>query len=389
MNFEYPAVAEAFRAELRAFMKEEIPSWWTNILADDDRSYGFSREFCMKLGAKGWLTMAWPKEYGGAEADVWFQNVLREEMWAMGEPRGQQYQSLNFIGYAFMMFGTDEQKERYLKPISTGEVCWCQAFTEPHCGSDLAALKMTAEDTGKGFKLNGHKTWVSYARNADHCILLVRTDPESAKHGGISLMMVDMDTPGIVIRDTPTMAGQTKVQELIFEDAEVPYEALIGPRDQGWSVAMQVLERERVGLGYAGRIQIQLDQLSEYIKTANDSNGRPLRKRGDIRTKIMRLKALNRGLRLVMDKVTINPSLADAAAFKVLAGDITIAVGELALEVTGQRGLLKDDDPFGILPLGGPYMWWVYALPVQVAAGPSAIQRNIIAQRELGLPRGK
>lgn len=388
MNFEYPAEAEAFREELRAFIKKEIPSWWTNILADDERSYRFSREFCKKLAANGWLTMAWPKEYGGAEADVWFQNVLREEMWRMGEPRGQQYQSLNFIGYAIMMFGTDEQKERYLKPISAGEVCWCQGFTEPHCGSDLAALKMTAEDTGKGFKLNGHKTWVSYANNADRCILLVRTDLESVKHNGISLMVIDMDAPGIVMRDTPTMAGETKVQELIFEDVEVPYDSLVGPRDQGWTVAMKVLERERVGLGYAGRIQTQLDQLVDYIKEAKDSNGRPLSERGDIRTKIMRLRALNRGLRLVMDKVTVNPSLVDAAIFKVLAGDITIATGELALEITGQRGLLKDDDPMGILQLGGPYMWWIYALPVLVAAGPSAIQRNIIAQREFGLPRG-
>lgn len=388
MNFEYPAEAEAFRTELRAFMKEEIPSWWTNILADDERSYQFSRDFCKKLAAKGWLTMAWPKEYGGAEADDWFQNVLREEMWSRGEPRGQQYQSLNFIGYSFMMFGTDEQKEKYLKPISAGEVCWCQAFTEPHCGSDLAALKMTAEDTGNGFKLNGHKTWVSYANNADHCILLVRTDLDSVKHSGLSLMFIDMDTPGIVMRDTPTMAGQTKVQELIFEDVEVPYEALIGPKDDGWKVAMKVLERERVGLGYTGRVNVQLNQLTEYIKDAKDSNGRPLSERGDVRTKIMRLRALNRSLRLVMNKVTVAPSLVDAAIFKVLAGDITIATGELALEITGQRGLLKEDDPTGILQLGGPFMWWIYALPVQVAAGPSEIQRNIIAQRELGLPRG-
>lgn len=388
MDFEYPAEAEAFRAELREFMDKEIPDWWTNILADDERSYPFSRNFCKKLAAKGWLTMAWPKEYGGADADPFFQNVLREEMWARGEPRGQQYQSLNFIGYAIMMFGTDEQKERYLKPISAGGVCWCQAFTEPHCGSDLAALQMRAEQTDTGFKLNGHKTWVSYASDADHCILLVRTDPESTRHAGISLMVIDMDTPGIIVRDTPTMAGQTKVQELIFEDVEVPHDSLVGPLNGGWKVAMKVLERERVGLGYSGRIQIQLDQLMQYVKTARDSSGRLLSERSDFRIKIMRLRALNRGLRLVMNRVAVNPSLVDAAVFKVLAGDITTEVGELALEIAGPRGLLLDDDPMATLPLGGAYMWWVYALPVQVAAGPSEIQRNIIAQRELGLPRG-
>lgn len=201
-------------------------------------------------------------------------------------------------------------------------------------------------------------------------------------------MVVDMDTPGIIIRDTPTMAGQTKVQELIFEDAEVPYDALVGPRNEGWKVAMSVLERERVGLGYSGRVEIQLDQLSEYIKTAKDSSGRPLSQRSDFRTKIMRLRALNRGLRLVMNRVSAQPSLVDAAIFKVLAGDITTETSELALEIAGPRGLLLDDDPMATLNLGGAYKWWVYALPVQVAAGPSEIQRNIIAQRALGLPRG-
>ena len=306
----------------------------------------------------------------------------------MGEPRGQQYQSLNFIGFAIMMFGSDAQKERYLRPISAGEVCWCQGFTEPHCGSDLAALKMTAEDTGDGFRLNGHKTWVSYANNADHCILLVRTDPESVRHAGLSLMVVDMDTPGIIMRDTPTMAGQTKVQELIFDNAQVPYDALVGPLNEGWKVAMSVLERERVGLGYSGRVQIQLDQLTDYMKTAKDSAGRLLSERSDFRTRIARLRALNRGLRLVMNRASANPSLVDAAVFKVLAGDITTETAELGLEIAGPRGLLLDQDPMATLPLGGAYMWWVYALPVQVAAGPSEIQRNIIAQRELGLPRG-
>lgn len=184
------------------------------------------------------------------------------------------------------------------------------------------------------------------------------------------------------------MAGQSKVQELVFDNAEVPYEALLGPKDEGWSVAMKTLERERVGLGYSGRVQIQLDQLLDYVKDAKDSNGRPLAERADVRTKIMRLRALNRGLRLMMNKVASNPTLVDAGIFKVLAGDITIATGELAMEVAGQRGLLLEDDPMGTLG-DGAYKWWVYALPVQVAAGPSEIQRNIIAQRELGLPRGK
>lgn len=386
MDFEYPAEAEAFRVELREFMQKEIPSWWTNILADDERSYPFNREFCKKLAARGWLTMGWPKEYGGTGADIWHQNVLREEMWSMGEPRGQQYFNLNFIGPALMMFGTEAQKERYLPPMSTGEAIWCQAFTEAEAGSDLASLKMPAVQTESGFRLNGRKTWVSYAGDAQHCILLARTDPDAPKHKGISMFLVDMNTPGVILKDTPTMAGQSKVQELIFDNVDVPQEALLGPLHQGWHVAMKSLERERVGLGYSGRVQIQLDQLLDYVKETKDSSGRRLSERSDIKTKIMRLRALNRALRLVMNKVSANPTLIDAAIFKVLAGDTTIATGELAMEIAGQKGMLLEKDPW--VALGdGAYMWWVYALPVQVAAGPSEIQRNIIAQRKLGLPR--
>ena len=392
MDFEFPADAEAFRADLRDFIKREIPPWWSNHLHDDDRSFPFTVEFCKKLATKGWLVMAWPEEYGGAGADVWHQNIMREEMWAMGEPRGWQYMNLNFIGPSIMMFGTDEQKERYLPPMAAGEAVWCQGFTEPNAGSDLAGLQTRADDTGNGYKINGHKTWVTNAFHSEHCILLARTDPNVPKHKGISMFLVDMNTPGITVCETPTMAGQTKVHELFFEDAEVPYGALLGPLNQGWQVAMTALERERIGLGYSGRNQIQLDQLLRFVKETKDSTGRLLSERPDVRKKLTRLRALNRALRLLMNKVSSDPSddgsgLIDAAAFKVLAGDSTIETAELAVELAGQRGLLLEDDPMATLG-DGAFMWWVYALPVQVAAGPSEIQRNIIAQRELGLPRG-
>lgn len=392
MNFEYPAEAESFRAELRAFMREEIPSWWTYILADDERSYEFSRGFCKKLAAKGWLTMGWPEEYGGTGGDVWHQNILREEMWAAGEPRGQQYMSLNFIGPTIMTFGTDEQKDRYLKPMTTGDANWCQGFTEPEAGSDLASLQMSAEQTENGFVLNGHKTWVSYARNAENCILLARTDSDAKKHKGISMFLVSMDTPGLIVRDQPTMAGQSKVQELIFENAEVPADALLGPLHKGWDVTMASLERERVGLAYSARNRLQLDHLLKYVKKARDSTGRLLSERADVRTRITRLKATNRALGLFMNKLVSNQSdegeaLLNSAIYKVLAGDSVTATAELAVELAGPKGLLLKDDPRVRLGIGS-YLWWIYGIPVQVAAGPSEIQRNIIAQRGLGLPRG-
>ena len=393
LNFDYPAAAEAFRRELRAFIAEELPSWWTNFLVDDERAIPFTREFCRKLGARGWFTMAWPKEHGGSDADVWHQNVLREEMWAVGEPRGSQYMNINFIGPAIMMFGTDEQKARYLPPMAAGDVIWCQGFSERNAGSDLANLEMRAEDTGSGFKLNGTKVWVSYATHAKHCILLARTDPSGPKHTGISMFVVDMDTPGIRVRAGQSMVGPLENNDVFFEDAEVPYDALVGPRDQGWHVAMSALERERAGLAYGGRTHLQLEELARYAQETHDSAGRPLSERADVRGRIVRLRALTRAQRLIMNKTTANQrgddsTLVDAAIYKVLGGETTLQAAQLAMELAGPRASLLAEDPGVALSWDGAYAWWVRALPVQVAAGSSEIQRNIIAQRGLGLPRG-
>ena len=392
MDFEYPAEAAAFRTELRAFLDQEIPSWWTNLFAYDDRIIPFTLEFCKKLAAKGWLAMAWPKEYGGGDADIWHQNVIREEMWRLGEPRGPQYMNLNYIGPAIMMFGTDEQKERYIKPMAAGEVIWCQGFSEPDAGSDLAGLRTRAEDTGSGFKINGQKIWTSYAAHAEHCFLMARTNPDAPRHKGISMFLVDMETPGITVRPIASMGGPIEFHEVFFDDAEVPYDALLGPRDQGWKVAMSALEGERAGVGYAGLFQSQLDQLLSFAKETQDGMGRPVSERPDARAKLVRLRALNRALRLLMYKVVANQTvddsvLVESAIYKTLAGDMSMQIAQLAMEVTGSRGFLLDQDPMATLG-DGAYTWWTHALPVQVAVGSSEIQRNIIAQRGLGLPRG-
>ena len=391
MDFEYPADAEAFRAELRQFLKEELPPWWTDTWVDDDRIIPFTLKFCQKMADKGWLTMAWPKEYGGGDADVWHQNVVREELWRIGEPRGPQYMNLNYIGPAIMRFGTDEQKERYLKPIAAGNVLWCQGFSEPDAGSDLASLRTRAEGTGSGFKINGQKIWTSYARHAEYCFLMARTDPDEPKHKGISVFLVDMKTPGITVRPIDSLGGPIEFHELFFDDVEVPYEALLGPVNQGWTVAMSALEGERAGVGFAGLFQLQLDELLKHAQETPDGSGRRLAERTDIRSKLVRLRAINRAMRLLMYKVESNhagpdKAFVDSAIYKTLAGDVSMQIAQLALAVTGLKGHLMEDDPLVTLR-DGAFRWWVRALPVQIAAGSSEIQRNIIAQRGLGLPR--
>lgn len=392
VNFEFPADALAFRADLLEFLDAELPSWWVNFLSGDERNIAYTMEFCRKLAAKGWLTLAWPKEYGGGDVDVWHQIVLREVMWAAGEPRGPQYINLNFIGRAIMDFGTEEQIDRYLTPMAAGEAMWCQGFSEPDAGSDLGNLTTSAEDTGGGYRINGVKSWVSYGSFAEHCILMARTDPDAPKHRGISMFLVDVATPGINVRTIETIGGPPELAELTFEDVDVPYDSLLGPRNEGWRVAMTALNYERVGLAYGARTQAQLDQLIEFAQTTNDSSGRRLSTRPDAQSKLMRLRTLNRAQRLIMYRGLAEQEGAttpiDPSIYKVLGGQTSVDAAQLAIELVGSRGILLEADPSARLG-DGPYAWWGHALPIQIAGGASEIQRDIISQHGLGMPRAR
>ncbi|HTD25586.1 MAG TPA: acyl-CoA dehydrogenase family protein, partial [Candidatus Elarobacter sp.] len=197
MDFAFTDEEEGFRAELRAFLAEELPAWWRGMFVDDPRALPFTRAFCAKLAARGWLTLAWPRAYGGQDASPWKQAILREEMWAHEEPRGPQYMNLNYIGPCVMRFGSEAQKRRFLPSMAAGAVVWTQGFSEPGAGSDLAAIATRAEERGDHFVVDGQKTWNSYAdAPADWCFLLARTTPGAARHAGLSVLLVDMRTPG-------------------------------------------------------------------------------------------------------------------------------------------------------------------------------------------------
>ena len=234
MDFEFSPEDEAFRAELRAFLDEELPSWWKTVFVDDDRAMPFTRELCQKLAARGWLTLSWPAAHGGADGSVWQQAVVREEMWAAGEPRGPQYMNLNYIGPLIMRFGTPEQQARHLPRMAAGDVLWCQGFSEPEAGSDLASLKTRAVRDGDHYVVNGQKIWNSYAdAPADHCLLLARTNAEVKKQQGISMFLVDMRTPGITVRADPEHGGQERVQRDLLRRRRDPGHRPPGRRGPG------------------------------------------------------------------------------------------------------------------------------------------------------------
>ena len=391
MDFDFTPEEEAFRAELRAFLDDELPEWWKTVFVDDDRAMPFTREFCHQLAERGWLTLSWPAEHGGADGSVWQQAVVREEMWAAGEPRGPQYMNLNYIGPLIMRFGTPEQQARHLPRMAAGDVLWCQGFSEPEAGSDLASLKTRAVRDGDHYVVNGQKIWNSYAdAPADHCLLLARTNTEVKKQVGISMFLVDMRTPGVTVRPIASMAGKSEFSEIFFDDAIIPVSDRLGDEDAGWNLVGEGLAFERIGIARYARANRVLEHLVQYARdTAVD--GRPLADDPAIRarlatlaTRIEAAKLLNYGAISIQAAGSV-PAI-EASIARIHNTQVEQLAGQVGLEVLGAQGLLLDDDPLCLLD-GEMQRQWLESIPVTVAAGTTEVQKNIIAQRGLGLPR--
>jgi alkylation response protein AidB-like acyl-CoA dehydrogenase len=247
MHFAWDAEQQTFRATVRAFLAAHLPKDW-ELLAHGPASQAqsaFSREFCGQLAEAGLLVPHWPKRWGGRDAGAWTSFILAEEMWEAGEPRGGQYMNVNWIGPTLMRFGTEEQQARYIPPMARGETIWCQGFSEPEAGSDLASLRTRAEKHGSSYRINGQKIWTSYAQHAETCFLLARTAPG---RDGISVFLVPMDTPGIIVREIPSLIGEGDIHEVFWDNVEVPPSALLGAEGQAWDIARTSLSLERVGI---------------------------------------------------------------------------------------------------------------------------------------------
>ena len=247
MHFAWDAEQQTFRATVRAFLAAHLPKDW-ELLAHGPASQAqsaFSREFCGQLAEAGLLVPHWPKRWGGRDAGAWTSFILAEEMWEAGEPRGGQYMNVNWIGPTLMRFGSEEQQARYIPPMARGETIWCQGFSEPEAGSDLASLRTRAEKHGSSYRINGQKIWTSYAQHAETCFLLARTAPG---RDGISVFLVPMDTPGIIVREIPSLIGEGDIHEVFWDNVEVPASALLGAEGQAWDIARTSLSLERVGI---------------------------------------------------------------------------------------------------------------------------------------------
>jgi alkylation response protein AidB-like acyl-CoA dehydrogenase len=307
-------------------------------------------------------------------------------MWAHDEPRGPQYMNLNYIGPCLMRFGSAEQKARFLPAMAAGDVLWTQGFSEPGAGSDLAAVSTRATRQNDRFVVDGQKIWNSYAdAPADWCFLLVRTSHDGKRHEGLSVLLVDMRTPGITVRPIASMAGPHELCEIFFDGVEVPASGLLGREGQGWEIATAGLTFERVGIARYARAGRVIERLVEHVRASG------LASDPDVRRKLAALRVQYEAARLLNYR-----AISLQAAGGVPAVEASIArlhntrieqeVAHVGLEILGLAGQLTADDDAA--PLAGVvHRQWVRTIPATITAGTLEVQKNIVAERGLGLPR--
>ncbi|MGQ9572799.1 MAG: acyl-CoA dehydrogenase family protein [Dehalococcoidia bacterium] len=394
MDFRFSPEEEAFRQELRGWLKENVPPDWEGVfLEEDDKEWRQGRAFIKKLAQKGWVAPSWPKEYGGMEASPALQLVYNEEMGYHRAPIGSIVQAVGYIGPAILFFGTEEQKKQHLPPITAGQTVWCQGFSEPEAGSDLASLKCRAVRDGDDYVINGDKIWTSNAHRSDWCILLARTDPAAPKHKGISFFLVDMKTPGITIQPIINMANVHSFNQVFFEDVRVPKSALLGQENQGWYIAAMTLDFERSTLVAAG-VSMATRSLADLASYCRETkiDGRRLVDDPLVRHKLAEMAIeIEVGkymvYRVVSQQARKEPGSIEAAVCKLYNTEMDVRVANTGIEILGLYGQLQKDSKWARL-MGRFQKSYMYALAMVAGGGTSEIQRNIIAMRGLGLPRG-
>jgi alkylation response protein AidB-like acyl-CoA dehydrogenase len=391
VEFKFTAEDEEFRGELRAFMKAELPDTWEGAgRYPEDDDWDLNQDIRRKMAEKGWLTMHWPVEYGGQKASPVKSAIFNEEIAYMRAP-GRDIFGVRMLGPTLMIHGTEEQKRTHLTPVARGEVQWCQGYSEPESGSDLASLSTRAVRDGDDLVINGAKVWTTLAHRADWIMLLTRTDPDAPKHRGISFVLVDMKTPGVSVRPIINMAGGHEFNQVTFDNVRVPRANVVGEEDRGWYVAVTLLDFERSGIDYSASARRILDDTREFA-TETKRNGQPVMEIPWVRNlmadryidcEVARLMAYNVAY---MQSQDIIPTK-EASMSKVFGSETVQRVTEASLEILGMYGTLSRGEKWA--PLRGRVQeHWMNAFSGTIAAGTSEIQRNIIAGRGLGLPRG-
>ena len=378
---------ELSQHEYRAYTQ-----WALDRLSDERGAREAAREWFESFASKRWVAPHWPTAYGGGGLAPMEQYILNEELARANAPGVGSNVGIGMLGPALLVHGTEEQKRRFLPPILKGDVVWCQGFSEPGAGSDLASLRTRAVRDGDEYVINGQKIWTTHAHYADWILLLTRTDPEAPKHRGISFLLADLRSPGIEVRPIIDAAWGHEINEDFFEDVRIPADQIVGEENRGWYVAMTLLDNERSNISGAVSAERILQKLMTYVGTPA----------GAARSRLTRLDALrqqmsqsyveasvlmNFSLRIITIQAAGQVPNYEASVSSLFGSELSQRIALLGTKVLGLYGNLWDGEPRA--PLEGTFAHsYVALIPFTIGGGSSEIQRNIIATRGLGLPRG-
>jgi len=404
MDLTYPPEAEAFRAEIRTWLEAHLPAEWGSVELSKEERESFSSWWNEQLFEGGWICASWPKEYGGKGLSTMEAVVLNEEFARAGAPLRGDFFGDTLVGPTILQWGTEEQKRQFLPGIMQGKIAWCQGFSEPEAGSDLANLRTTAVLDGDEWRINGQKIWTTQAQYADYVFLLARTDPAASKHAGISYLLVPMRQAGVEVRPITQVDGSAEFNEVFFTDARCPADNVVGGVNNGWSVAMTTLGFERGTSATTGHRRFK-KELDEIIETAR-KNGRssdPLVRQGLAKAystvKIMEINGY-RSLTAVLNGSKDAGVAALSATNKMFWSEYHQEVMNLAIDIAGPEGQIltgSSENEFvaGVgrrrarpgYEVSNTQALFFFSRSESIWGGTAQIQRNIVGERVLGLPK--
>ena len=390
MDLSFTPEEEAFRAEVRGWLDANLPAEWRHRGVGgyrEEEDEDVQREWQRRLYEGGWLTLAWPRERGGRGATPVMQAIYQEEVARAGAPPILGRLGVSLLAPLLSVYGSEWQKETYLAKILSGELVFCQGFSEPNAGSDLAGLQARAERRDGRWVLNGQKTWSSGAHYADGSFLLARTDPSAPSHKGIGMFLVNMEQPGVEVRPIVQMTGSGEFSEIFLSNAEVEDRDLVGGPTDGWRMAMATFGFERNGLANASRFEQAVAALADLTRRQGAGGDDLVRQRvaqAKIESHVFRVNGLRSLTRAQQGQVP-GP---EASLNKLFWSEMDKRIQETAVGVEGMYGALAPESPW-VVEEGRWQQGWMWSQAETIYAGSSEIQRNIIAERVLGLPRGR
>jgi alkylation response protein AidB-like acyl-CoA dehydrogenase len=393
MDLSYSPQEERFRENVRAFLEANLPLGWGTVgyaAPKGEAQIEFLRDWQRKLYEHGLLGLEWPTQYGGQGATLVEKAIFNEEMAKCRAPYPLNIIGLVNAGQTIIAHGTEEQKRRYLPRILSCEEVWCQGFSEPGAGSDLASLRTRAELRGDEFIVNGQKVWTSNGHFAQMCLLLVRTDPSAPKHRGISCLLLDMKSPGVTVKPLRQMTGEAEFNEVFFEDVKVPRTSLLGEPNGGWRVALTTMTHERgtMTLAMARGFENSFDDLIDLCRRMGPVVTRDPMRRQQLAQLYIELQSLKYTAYRDFSKILHGAEAGPEGSISKLNWAINQRMTEFAMELEGPAGQLVEESAYAV-DTGRWQYEFLRARANSIEGGTSEIQRNILAERMLGLPRSR